>query len=276
MSGSPRRIGIIAGGGDLPLEVARACQAAGEFVAVYGISEFAAEFPPAFVQARGTISKLGPGIRFLKSHKCTDLVFVGNFARPRDRNIRIRPDFAAIMFLLRNFGVLRKSNDGIHRAFANEFERQGFRVISPLGAAPSLAVEAGCLTATRPSTEAEHSFQAAVAAARIHGLSGEGQAIVYGSGNVIATEKRAGTDAMLRSLSREQAKGAFLVKTMSPGQLPTMDPPAIGTDTVRLAAEQGLAGILVEAKKSIIVHPAQVKEVADSRGLFVCGIQDIP
>ena len=55
-----------------------------------------------------------------------------------------------------------------------------------------------------------------------------------------------------------------------------MDPPAIGTDTVRLAAEQGLAGILVEAKKSIIVHPARVKEVADNHGLFVCGIQDHP
>jgi len=276
VSGSSRRIGIIAGGGDLPLEIARACQAAGEFVAVYAISEFAADFPPAVTQARGTISKLGPGIRFLKSHKCTELVFVGNFARPRDRNIKVRPDFAAIMFLVRNFGVLRKSNDGIHRAFANEFERRGFNVISPLVAAPSLAAEAGCLTVTRPSAETEAAFTVAVAAARNHGLTGEGQAIVYGGGAVIATEKRAGTDAMLRTLSPEQAKGAFLVKTMSPGQLPTMDPPAIGTDTVRLAAEQGLAGILVEAKKSIIVHPARVKEVADNHGLFVCGIQDHP
>lgn len=276
MSGQSRKIGIIAGGGDLPLAVARACLAAGHSVALYGISEFVQDIPPDIDSASGTISKLGPGIRFLKSRHCSHLVFVGSFARPRDRNIRIRPDFAAIKFLVRNFGVLRRSNDGIHRAFASEFERYGFRVISPLDAAPGLAANAGCLTSARPAAEVEASFPAAVEAARDHGRTGEGQAIIYGNGTVLARETRAGTDAMLRGIGKDEARNAFLVKTMSPEQLQTMDPPAIGVDTVRLAAAQGLSGILVEAGKSIIVNPTQVREIADTAGLFVCGIQVNP
>lgn len=276
MSGSTTSIGIIAGGGDLPLEVARACTEAGHTVALFAIDEFAADIPASVDHARGIISKLGPGIRFLKSRHCTDVVFVGNFARPRDRNIRVRPDLTAILFLIRNFGVLRRSNDGIHRAFANEFERWGFRIISPLTAAPGLAADAGYLTDTRPTPEIEQQYAAAVAAARAHGMTGEGQAIVFGDGQVLAREARAGTDAMLRDLPPQPTRRAFLVKSMSPGQLPTMDPPAIGMDTVRLVAERGLAGIVVEAKKSIIVHPARVKEVADKEGLFVCGIQVEP
>jgi DUF1009 family protein len=75
---------------------------------------------------------------------------------------------------------------------------------------------------------------------------------------------------MLQALGEGKRPNAILVKAMTPTQLPTIDPPAIGESTVVNAAHAGLAGILVEANRSVIVDEAAVRAKADALGLFVC------
>jgi DUF1009 family protein len=112
-------------------------------------------------------------------------------------------------------------------------------------------------------------LQGALGQAKHHGSSGRGQAIVYGNGQIIAREGKHGTDGMLRGLEQPVPPGSLLVKAMAPNQLPTMDPPAIGESTVDHAADAGLAGILIEAGRSIVVEPERVAARADERGIFV-------
>jgi DUF1009 family protein len=113
-------------------------------------------------------------------------------------------------------------------------------------------------------------FGAALKLAREHGAAGREQAVVVQNGRVVAREERAGTDAMLIGLAGRHLTDALLVKAMMPNQLPTIDPPAIGESTVVHAAKAGLAGILVEAGRSVIVDEARVRSRADELGLFVC------
>lgn len=273
MTPPANRLGIIAGGGQLPLDVARAAMAAGREVFVLAVDEFAEPVPEDLPHRRSSIGKLGWCLQTLRAQRCREVVFAGGFARPRDRNIRLRPDWGGLWFLLSNIGVLRRSNDGIHRAIATTFQRAGFDVISPLAAAPALAAQAGYLTQTRATAPDERLFAEAIAAARTHGATGQGQAVVVRGGEVLARESRAGTDAMLQALDAATARGAWLVKAMAPNQLPTMDPPAIGAHTVQMAARAGLAGLLVEARRSIIVQPAEVRAAADAAGLFVFGAE---
>jgi len=47
--------------------------------------------------------------------------------------------------------------------------------------------------------------------------------------------------------------------------------PVIGVETVRRAAEVGLAGIAVEAQRSLVINRRGVIEAADRAGLFVIG-----
>ena len=277
MSTHALKVGIVAGGGELPLEVANACISAGRQVHLIGVDEFADPIPSSVPHDRISMGKLGRCIKVLRQTGCQDLVFAGHFTRPKDRSIKLRPDFSGIMFLFQNLGVLRRSNDGIHRAIAGTFGRLGFRVISPLQAAPSLAAEIGPLTTLDANDEVKAHLQQALQAARDHGGTGQGQAVLFSNGHVIASETRSGTDAMLRGFEPNVAvKNTILVKAMSPHQLPTMDPPAIGANTVELAAQKGLVGIVVEAGHSIIVHPNRVKAIADKLGLFVCGAKITP
>lgn len=274
MSPSPSRLGIIAGGGELPMEIARAAIATGRDVFVLAVDEFADPVPLGIQSERKSIGKLGWCIARLRQLDCRDVVFAGHFKRPRDGNIRMRPDLGGIWFLVSNFGVLRRHNDGIHRAIASTFERAGFRVLSPLQAAPTLAASAGYLTATRAAPALEQAFSRALNAARQHGASGQGQAVIFANGMTVAAETKAGTDAMLRAADPATARGGILVKSMAPGQLVSMDPPAIGCHTVELAAALGLAGILVEAGHSVVVQPDAVRAKADTAGLFVFGMSE--
>jgi DUF1009 family protein len=84
-----------------------------------------------------------------------------------------------------------------------------------------------------------------------------------------------GTDALLARCAalRRPGPGGVLVKLKKPGQERRADLPTIGPDTVRIAAEAGLAGIAVHAGHSLIIAREQVAAAADRAGLFVIGIK---
>lgn len=262
------KLGIIAGAGELPLQIAQACLTRSRDFHIIAIDEFAQPVPPSFAHTRFKISKLGACLRELKRTSCQEVVFAGKFLRPQGP-VKLRPDLGGIAFLIRYLGVLRRSDDGLHRAFADLMTRHGFRVVSPLDANPDLAARQGCLTALEPSAAHKASFPSALALAKTHGASDEGQAIVVAGGTIVAREARAGTDAMLAGLTAQQSKGAILVKAMKPNQLVSMDPPAIGESTVVNAAKAGIAGILVEAGRSVIVDEDRVRARGDELGIFV-------
>ncbi len=264
------KLGIVAGAGALPFEIARASSASGRPYHVIAIDEFADPMPASMTHTRFAISKIGAIIAELRRQGCADIAFAGKFERPNGKNIKMRPDLGGLEFIARIFGQFGRSDDTLHRAIAGMFAARGFRVVSPLDAAPALAARAGCLTKVEPSTTLKATFARSLELAKEHGATRQGQAVVVENGTVIARETRAGTDAMLQALGEGKRPHAMLVKAMTPTQLPTIDPPAIGESTVVNAARAGLAGILVEANRSVIVDEVAVRAKADALGLFVC------
>jgi DUF1009 family protein len=67
-------------------------------------------------------------------------------------------------------------------------------------------------------------------------------------------------------------KRGVLVKCAKPGQELRADLPSIGPQTVTAAHEAGLAGIGVEAGRSIVLDCERVRGLADELGLFVIGM----
>jgi DUF1009 family protein len=249
----------------------QACSRAGRPYFTVAIDEFATILDTTVPHKRIPISKIGASIAALRANGCAEVVFAGKLQRPDGRGVKLRPDLGGLEFLVRLFGSLARSDDRLHRAIDAMFTSRGLRVVSPLDAAPDLAARAGCLTRTQPGEALAATFKSALELAKRHGVTKQGQAVVIEAGRVIAREGRAGTDAMLAALGAS-GKGGILVKAMAPTQLPTIDPPAIGESTVENAAKAGLAGIVIEAGRSVIVDEARVRGRADELGLFVYAI----
>jgi DUF1009 family protein len=106
-----------------------------------------------------------------------------------------------------------------------------------------------------------------------------GQAVVVIGGRVVALEAAEGTDAMLARVAALRRDGrvragkrrGVLVKMAKRGQDLRTDLPVIGADTVENAAAAGLAGIAVEAGRTLIAERPATVAAADRAGLFVVG-----
>src|SRR5437899_12924438 len=121
------RLGIVAGGGGLPLRLIECCRSAGQDIFVLAI-EGAAE--PQTVRgvphAWCRIGAAAAGLALLRENNVTELVLAGGIRRPS--LLSLRPDRRAAKLFAR-IGYRALGDDGLLSAIVAELELEGFRVV---------------------------------------------------------------------------------------------------------------------------------------------------
>lgn len=267
------KLGILAGGGDLPARLAAAVRGTGRAVFIVA---FEGQTDPAavagFPHLWSRFGAAGTIIARLKAEGVGDLVFAGPVRRPSFSELL--PDWRTTKFLAR-VGTRALGDDGLLRSVARELEDEGFRVVGLHEILGDLLTPVGLVGARAPDEEARRDIARAVEVARGLGALDVGQGCVVQQGIVLAVEAIEGTDAMLERCAdlRRPGGGGVLVKVQKPQQDRRLDLPTIGAVTVEKAAAAGLVGIAVQAGGSLIVDRAAVGALADRLGLFVTGIE---
>lgn len=267
---------ILAGGGILPKILIEACQRDGRPFYVLAFrgqadADIVSGVPHAWVRLGG----VGRIFRLLKSEGISDVVMAGTMVRPSF--LSLLPDLKALGILLK-LGGLGGGDNRLLSTLINELETEGFHAVGSDEIAPDLIAKKGAYGTVMPDKTLDADVSAAVGAALDIGRADVGQGAVARGGIVIATEDRSGTNAMLARVGAEGGgphkgiPGGILAKTMKPGQDRRADLPTIGVETVRRAAEAGLAGIVVEAGHALVIDADAVGHAADEAGLFVVGI----
>lgn len=279
MASSARRIGILAGGGSLPREIADSAAARGAKVQIVAIDgEADADFG-AFPVERVNWGQIGRMLGAFKRAGASDLVIVGRVRRPD--LFRLKPDWGLIRSLPAIFRVVAAGgDDDVLRRVIRFFEGYGFRVVGPQSVAPELIIGAGAFAGLAPSPEDERDIKAGFDVVRALGPYDVGQAVVVTGGLVEAVEGADGTDAMLARIAQarrergqdSKARRGVLVKLPKPSQELRIDLPVIGPETVTRAAEAGLSGIAVLAGHVLAVHRGELIERAKSAAIFVEGV----
>ena len=278
-----RKLGIVAGGGDLPLSLAKACEADGTPFAVLRLAGFADESTAAYRGLDAGIGEVGKIVRLLKGEGCDALVMAGNVARPNFA--AVKPDWRGAALLPKVVAAARRGDDALLTVLVEAFEAEGFTVVGADEVAGGLIVEAGPLGAQAPTACDWTDIVKAAAVLEALGPFDVGQGAVVRNGLVLAVEAAEGTDAMLARCAalpaalngREpgDAEGGrgVLVKRPKPGQELRVDLPTIGVATVRGAAEAGLAGVAVAAGAALVMNRPAVIAAANEAGLFVYGYE---
>jgi DUF1009 family protein len=267
------KLGVIAGGGALPRTLAEHARATGRPVYILALRGFADPALPAeFGGGEAPMGEIGKGIRLLKKAGCEDVVFAGTITRP-EKLTDLKFDWGGITLLPKLAGAFGKGDDAILRVVLNAFEKAGFRIVGADDVLSSLVAPAGPLGSRVPSADDWADIRKAAQAAKAIGAEDVGQGAVVRCGAVLATERRDGTDAMLRRVTDASAgaKGGVLVKRPKPQQERRIDLPTIGVQTLRGAHAAGLNGIVVEAGGALVMNRAELEAEADRLGLFVYG-----
>ncbi len=266
------KLGIVAGGGELPRLLVEACRRRGREVFVLAL-EGAAD-PQALAGVPHAWCRIGAAataLSLLRRNEVTEIVLAGTVRRPS--LAALRPDWRAARLFAR-IGFAALGDNGLLSAVVGELEGEGFRVVGAQELLEAAEMPQGPLGALLPDQEAEADIARGLSLARALGALDIGQAVVVQQGLLLGVEAIEGTDALLRrcgALKRE-GPGGVLVKVEKPGQEARADRPTIGPRTVLLAAEAGLRGIAVEAGRTLVLSREEVRKTADRAGLFVVGI----
>jgi DUF1009 family protein len=275
-----RRLGLIAGGGGLPLALAEHCRDAGRPYFVIRLRGFADPALDAHPGDIAGIAEIGRIVKLARDAGCEALCFAGTVRRPDFA--ALKPDLRGLAWLPGAVLAARKGDEALLRFLMGEFEKEGFAIEGAHEVRGDLALPAGPLGKLAPQDEHSADIAKALEIARAIGALDIGQAAVVCDGLVLAVEAQEGTDALLRRVAELPAdvRGApgrrkgVLVKVAKPIQEERVDLPTIGLATIQGADRAGLAGVVGVAGKMLVVDRAAVVVAADAAGLFVAGLSD--
>jgi DUF1009 family protein len=271
------KLGILAGGKDLPLVVIAHCRATNR---PYFVLAFEDQTDPETTKnsdhAWVRLGAIGQSIKILKQEGVQDILMVGPMKRPSWQDIR--PDAKGALW----FAKLAKhafGDDSMLKIIIDQLENEGFKVIGVeelMGT--TLLAPAGKLGKYEPDEQAKKDIQHGLKALHLLGQADIGQSVIVQAGFILGVEAAEGTNELIRRCERlhRPGLGGVLVKTTKPNQDRRVDLPTIGLETVKLASRHGLRGIALREGSVQIMQRDETIQIADQTGIFIFGATDDP
>ncbi len=262
-----RRVGLIAGNGVFPLLFARGARRQGaQVVALAHLGET----DPALEREVDEIhwvrlGQLGKMLDLFAGSGVREAAMAGGIGKLRAFR-SARPDLKALKLAasLRNF-----NDDGLLKAIAGVFEREGVRIIASTEFLQEALAAPGSLTRRSLNAEQERDVALGREVAHALGRADVGQTVVTRKGHVIAVEAAEGTDACIRRAGELAGEGIVVVKRAKPQQDQRFDLPAIGPKTIEVIAAVKGAALAVEAGRTVVLEADEVAQRADAAGIAV-------
>jgi DUF1009 family protein len=275
----PTPVGLIAGGGQLPVLVARGLRDAGHPVHALGLfRQYEAELPVLCSSFREVgVLKVGTWGRILSNMGVRHAIMVGRVDKAKMmhdpfRIIRNIPDLRTVVAWYKHLRQDRRSY-AVLSAIAEELDRCGVALLDSTAPIPDELATPGVMTRRRPSAEqmqdVEFVWPMLTQILRLD----IGQALAVRERDVIAVEAVEGTDRMIERVGQIcRAKGWTLCKGARAGHDRRSDVPTIGTKTIENIAASGGGCLALAAGDVIMLEKQKVLDLADDMGVAVVGI----
>lgn len=265
-------VGLIAGAGRFPLEIARAARRAGLRVVTVAIRGLAAEELDTQADCHWLhLGELDSLLRVFREAGVRRCVMAGKVPKTflYEQGPALHPDARALA-LLRDLSD--RSDDSILLALARLLESEGFVLERQAGFTPDLLAPEGPLGELAPAPEHWRDIRFGWPIARALGRLDVGQSVVVRERAVMALEAIEGTDEAIRRGGALGGPGACVVKVAKPGQDPRFDMPTVGLTTLETLVEVKAAVLAVEAGATLVLGQAEVVAAADAAGIPVVGV----
>lgn len=267
-----KKLGIIAGGGNLPKKVIQICKQINRphfIVAFEGMTdlETVAGSPHEF---RG-LGEIEATLNKLKEEGCEEVTFVGRIERPSFSTLKMDKRAASLMAkaALRGFG-----DNAVLSLILEEIEKDGFKVVGAQDILTDIMAPEGVMGSCKPDEQAERDIKRGQDILRQMAPADVGQSVIVQQEIVLGIEAVEGTDALIDRCvaSKREGPAGILVKMRKTNQEIRVDLPTIGPETIKKIHAAGFRGIAVEAQGTIILNRPEVIDLANQYGIFLVGI----
>lgn len=262
--------GLIAGDGQLPVQLAQNAQKNGiEMVAISLSSDNRNELK----KYCSKVYSFGPGEvkrieETLKQEGIKQLTFIGKVHKGL---VIKRPKFdARALELLKS--AKRLNDDAVMLLIVDELEACGITVLDQTIFIKNLMVPTGVLGKTKPTEEQIQDVNYGFWLAKEMGKLDVGQSVVIKNKMIMAVEAIEGTDKCIERGCKYGKKDVVVVKVSKPTQDKRFDIPAFGLKTLKIMKKHGAKLIAVEAGETIMVDQQKAIEYADKNNIVVMAV----
>ncbi len=269
-SAPPTRLFLIAGNGRYPELAARAARAAG--VTHLTIAAFEGETAPATTALADDlvwlrVGQLGKLTEAARNSGATAAIMAGQIA-PKNL-FDLRPDVKALLILAK---LKERNAETLFGAVADILAEVGVPLISATTFLEDSLAPAGHLAGPklkeRELTDAAYGLRIAKETSRLD----IGQTVVVKNGTVLAVEAFEGTNEAIKRGGALGRGGGLVIKVTKPEQDFRFDVPVIGEQTLGVAAEAGLRGIVAETGGVLFLDLPALREQATRLKITLHGL----
>jgi len=275
----PAPIGLIAGGGRLPILVAESLRAAGHPVHCLGLSKQYDEELPALCSSFRVVGilRVGSWGRLLRKVGVRHAVMVGRVDKAKMMHDPLRmfrniPDLRTVIAWYTHLRHDRRSH-AVLAAVAAELDRNGVALIDSTAPIPDQLAEAGLMTRNEPTAVQRADYEFAWPLLNEMLRLDVGQAVSVRDRDIIAVEAVEGTDRMIRrSGALCRGRAWTLCKGARSGHDRRSDVPTVGVQTLENMHRAGGRCLALAAGDVIMLDRAEMLAKAEELGVAIVGI----
>lgn len=279
-----RRLGILAGSGQLPFEALKEALSAGILVTVAAIEE---ETVPSLEQLALSaeaqvnfhwigVGQLGRLLKVFRVDEVDSAIMVGQVkhvrifapsARSPLKHLRHLPDLRMLRVLA---SLECRNTESLILGVIDAVEAEGIQFLDSTMFLRRWLPDRGPLTRRTPGREEQKDLNFGRPLALELARLDIGQTVVVKNQAIVAVEAMEGTDETIRRAARlVPDQRLTVVKVSRPGQDMRFDVPVIGPQTVEVLRESRVSALALDAGKTIIVEKEKVIDQLNQAGISV-------
>ena len=271
-----KKIGLIIGSGEL----ATYCM---EQLVLLGYETTIISLPCSKVKIKKNLDhidlkyeEINEAFFLLKQRQINEIALIGYMERPDIDSSKV--NYRSQELLSKVFSILNKGDGEIFSAVKQMFADQNFTLVKVQDLLPELILGSGIYgfpIGKKVLKEIEAGVKIFLNYARLD----IGQSLIFQNGHCLGLETITGTDEMIRAIinfrkrnnkrSKEILSGGILIKGSKPEQVLDIDTPVIGPDTIKLAKNAKLNGLVIESNKVILVNKDLIIDTLLSYNMFL-------
>lgn len=267
---TPKKIGLIAGAGELPIAIATEAREQGHKVIAIALEPLTDKRISMYADEVEwvNVGKFGKLINALKKRGISEAVMAGKVSKTLLYKSKITPDLRAVKLLL---SLKDRKDDSILLSITRELEDEGIRLLEITRFSGSLLIPEGVHTKKTPTDTEWKDIEFGWKVAKEIGRLDIGQTVVVKQRAVMALEAIEGTDEAIRRGGLLAGEGAVIVKVSKPDQDMRFDVPTVGLHTLQVMKEVRARILALEANKCIILQKAALIEEANKAKITIVG-----
>ncbi|MCH2389424.1 MAG: UDP-2,3-diacylglucosamine diphosphatase LpxI [Nitrospinales bacterium] len=261
MSDSEKKIGLLAGAGEVPAHFAKQPAQKGiRVVAVSFSDEIHTKLEPMVEKAYSIgIGKPGKIFKTFKDENVTDLVMLGKV----DKKIIFRPSFFDLRAIKFFKSLISQEDKTLLLGVIKEIEKEGFNVLDQKELVGEVFPGKGILTERKPSVKEMEDIKFGIPIAKKLADMEIGQTIVVKNKTVVSVEAIEGTDKALERGCELSHGKCVAVKVSRTNQDYRYDVPGIGPLTMERLINGGASVLAMEAGRVMVVDQEKVIDMAN-------------